>query len=101
MRLRPLIYLSFILVVAPTYAQVADIPDPNLRQAAREALELPDSTAITQQEMLRLITLPAENREITDLDDEIYLTTKSFADVNSDGVVNVLDLVFVAQQFSE
>ncbi len=33
MRLRPLIYLSFILVAAPTYAQVADIPDPNLRQA--------------------------------------------------------------------
>ena len=63
---------------------------------------------------------------LPDLDGEIYLTTKSFADVNrdgkadvldlvqvanglgkstpdpnGDGVVNILDLVFVAQQFSQ
>ena len=63
---------------------------------------------------------------LADLDGEIYLTTKSFADVNGDGevnildliqvtnslgksapdpngdgVVNILDLVFVAQQFSQ
>ncbi len=76
-------------------------PIPISGKLSREALELPDSAAITQQEMLRLITLPAENREITDLDGEIYLTTKNFADVNGDGVVNILDLVFVAQQFSQ
>ena len=64
--------------------------------------------------------------QLPDLDGEIYLTTKSFADVNGDrkvnvldlvkiangfgksdpdpngdGVVNILDLVFVAQQFSQ
>ena len=33
---------------------------------------------------------------LPDLDGEIYLTTKSFADVNGDGAVNVLDLVQVA-----
>ena len=63
---------------------------------------------------------------LADLDGEIYLTSKSFADVNDDGkvnildliqvtnslgksapdpngdgVVNILDLVFVAQQFSQ
>ena len=63
---------------------------------------------------------------LADLDGEIYLTTRSFADVsgdgkvnildlvqvangfgkstpdpNGDGVVNILDLVFVAQQFSQ
>ena len=63
---------------------------------------------------------------LPDLDGEIYLTSKSFADVNgdgkinildliqvanglgksapdpnSDGAVNILDLVFVAQQFSQ
>ena len=63
---------------------------------------------------------------LPDLDGEIYLTTKSFADVNGDGhvdildliqvanslgqsapdpngdgVVNILDLVFVVQQFSQ
>ncbi len=33
---------------------------------------------------------------LPDLDGEIYLTSKSFADVNDDGKVNVLDLVQVA-----
>ena len=33
---------------------------------------------------------------LPDLDGEIYLTSKSFADVNGDGKVNVLDLVQVA-----
>ena len=33
---------------------------------------------------------------LPDLDGEIYIATRSFADVNDDGVVNVLDLVQVA-----
>ena len=33
---------------------------------------------------------------LPDLDGEIYIATRSFADVNGDGVVNVLDLVMVA-----
>ena len=36
-----------------------------------------------------------------DLDGEIYLKSKSSADVNGDGNVNILDLVFAVQQFSE
>ena len=68
MRLRFLIYLSFILVVTPTYAQVVEIHDPNLRQVIREALHLPANAPITQQEMLKLERLDAGgNREITDL----------------------------------
>ena len=71
-------------------------------------------------------TSPSQTHQLPDLDGEIYLTTKSFADVNDDGrinvldlvqvanglgkstpdpngdgVVNILDLVFVAQQFSQ
>ena len=38
---------------------------------------------------------------LPDLDGEIYLTTKSFADVNGDGDVNVLDLVQVANGFGK
>ena len=38
---------------------------------------------------------------LPDLDGEIYLTTKSFADVNSDGHVNILDLVQVANGFGK
>ena len=38
---------------------------------------------------------------LPDLDGEIYLTTKSFADVNGDGAVNILDLVQVANGFGK
>ncbi|RKU14019.1 hypothetical protein C6502_02395 [Candidatus Poribacteria bacterium] len=38
---------------------------------------------------------------IPDLDGEIYLTTRSFADVNADGKVNILDLVQVANGFGK
>ena len=48
-------------------AQVVEIPDPNLRQAIRETLQLPDGVPITQLEMLQLTELEAEQRGITDL----------------------------------
>ena len=38
---------------------------------------------------------------LPDLDGEIYIATRSFADVNRDGVVNVLDLVMVANGFGQ
>ena len=48
-------------------AQVVDIPDPNLKQAIRETLELSDQASITQQEMLRLTRLGAGENQIKDL----------------------------------
>ena len=38
---------------------------------------------------------------LPDLDGEIYIATRSFADVNHDGVVNILDLVIVANGFGQ
>ncbi len=38
---------------------------------------------------------------LPDLDGEIYIATRSFADVNGDGRVNVLDLVQVANGFGK
>ena len=67
MRLRCLIYLFFVLVVASASAQVVEIPDPNLREVIRETLQLPEGVPITQQEMLRLRHIESEDREITDL----------------------------------
>ena len=38
---------------------------------------------------------------LPDLDGEIYIATRSFADVNGDGAVNILDLVMVANGFGK
>ena len=46
---------------------VVEVPDPNLRQAIREALSLPDGVPLTQLEMLRLQRLKAWRRDIKDL----------------------------------
>ena len=56
-----------LLIVQTVPAQVVNIPDSNLRQLVRETLQLPDTTSITQQEMLRLERLSAWDSEITDL----------------------------------
>ena len=58
---------ALLLPHASAQAQVVEIPDPNLESAIRETLELPDSTAITPQEMLRLRELKAAQRGIVDL----------------------------------
>ena len=66
--------LSVTLFISQSHAQTADIPDPNLENAIREALELPDSTATTQQEMLRLEKLTAKHAQIADLTGLQYAT---------------------------
>ena len=50
-----------------TSAQGEWMPDPNLRQAVRESLELPDDVLLTQLEMERLTELDAQDRQITNL----------------------------------
>ena len=72
--LHPLIYLSFILIVAQSHAQLLEIPDPNLKQAILETLNLPDEISLTQQEMLRLKKLSAWHSEIVDLTGLEYAT---------------------------
>ena len=66
---RCLVILAFaaILLIPQASAQVVDIPDPNLRQAVREALDLSDEIALTQAQMLRLKVLEAKYAEIQDL----------------------------------
>ena len=60
--------LLWLIIVTNTFAQTVEIPDPNLREAIREALELPADAPITQQQMLTLENLNAGgNRDITDL----------------------------------
>ena len=46
---------------------IVEVPDPNLKQALREALQLPEGTPITQQGLLQLRRLKASDISITDL----------------------------------
>ena len=63
-----------ILLIPHASAQVVEIPDPNLERAIREELELSSEFPITQQEMLRLSKLHAEQRDITELTGLEYAT---------------------------
>ena len=56
------------------HAQVVEIPDPNLERAIREELGLSSEVPVTQQDMLRLRKLHAEQRDITDLTGLEYAT---------------------------
>ena len=57
-----------------TFAQIVEIPDPNLREAIREELQLPAGQPITQQQMLRLENLDIEQAGINDLTGLEYAT---------------------------
>ena len=72
--LHRIICLLFVLIASFASAQVVDIPDPNLRDAITEKLELPANTPITQQEMLKLTKLIANRKNITDLTGLKYAT---------------------------
>ena len=69
----------FILIVTlfiaqSVSAQVVEIPDPNLRGAIREALDLPDNAAIDQQEMRHLRELTAKEAQIENITGLEYAT---------------------------
>ena len=66
--------LFWLLITSHSFAHVVDIPDPSLREAIREELQLPTKTPITQQDMTKLKNLDIHQREIA------YLTGLEFAD---------------------
>ena len=59
--------VAAVSLIPQASAQVVEIPDPNLRQAITEALELPANTPITQQEILQLMTLDIRGSSIANL----------------------------------
>ncbi len=56
-----------LILTTWVYAQVVHVPDPNLRAALREALDLPPGEPITTEVMLQLTELDLAGRGITDL----------------------------------
>ena len=59
--------VAVVSLIPQASAQVVEIPDPNLERAIQEALELPDGTAITQQEILQLIDFAVLDSSIADI----------------------------------
>ena len=66
--LRKVLFVSLMLVfIGVASGQVVEMPDPNLRQAVRDTLGLPDAVTLTQDEMLGLVRFEAKHAEIRDL----------------------------------
>ena len=59
--------LLFTALSVTAFAQVVDIPDPNLHSAVRESLNMPPGVPLTRAAILGLTKLDAENRGIVDL----------------------------------
>ena len=68
------------------------------RSGTAQTITLPEAAAPVSDRGDNAASL---THQLPDLDGEIYLATKSFADVNDDGVVNILDLVQVANHFGQ
>ena len=77
------VFVVFGIASGVTSAQEEWMPDPNLRQAVREALELPDEIPLTQLLMNQLMKLDVYRKEVTDLtgmEHATNLTWLSFAE---------------------
>ena len=68
------------------------------RSGSVQTITLPESATPVSDRGSNAASIP---HSLPDLDGEIYLKTKNFADVNGDGKVNILDLVQVANGFGK
>ena len=98
------------LFIPQVSAQVVEIPDPNIKKALREELQLSENTPITQQVMLRLTYLDAVDREISDLTGIEYATNLDYLNVGQNqisdirpvaGLINLTGLAVWSNQVSD
>ena len=92
-----LIVGAILVVTRPAFAQIVEIPDPNLRHAVREALTLSDDMLLTQQEMLRLTQLEAPEKHIKDLTGLEHATNLKWIDVHRNNISNLKPLAELTQ----
>ena len=84
--------LMWLLITTNTVAQIVEIPDPNLRQAVRADLQLPDGSPVTQREMLRLDELTAGGLGITDLTGLEFATNLVFLHLEANRITDLTPL---------
>ena len=88
------------LLISQAAAQVVQIPDPNLRKAIREQLQLPAGTPITQQDMEKLEYLDNEKTEkmgIADLTGLEYATNLRSIALNQNEITDLSPLANLIQ----
>ena len=86
---------SLIILIywsSTVFAQVVDIPDPNLRQVIQETLGLPDEIPLTQPDILRLTGLDAKNRQINNLTGLEHATNLTWLDLSGNNINNLKPL---------
>ena len=97
----PIIVLVFQVVV---FAQVVEIPDPNLRKALETTLKINPGQEITKEALAELVSLIAQNSGITDLSGlehctnltGLYLNNNQLTDLNGLANVNLSKLTKLA-----
>ena len=92
--------LLYIVLGSAAFAQVVDIPDPNLRVAVRDALNLPGDAPITQAAMRRLTKLEPRFqgiRGITDLSGLEFATNLGHLDLTMNPISNFTPLANLIQ----
>ncbi len=92
-----LYFLLYITVCSGGLAQVVEIPDPNLRRAVSEALNLPADASITQVDMRRLTSLNAKNRQITELTGLEYATNVTELRLGENPITDISPLAHLTQ----
>ena len=105
MNFRQKITLSLLLYITlclPLFAQVVDIPDPNLRVAIRDALNLATGTPITQADIRQLTKLEARGEQIKDLSGLQHAINITKIDFGENDVSNLSPLAALTQlEFAE
>ena len=89
--------IATTLLISQAAAQIVEIPDPNLRQAIRETLELPPNAPVTQQEMLKLQRLHAPSKGIADLTGLEYATNLQNLSAWANPISNLIPLSNLTQ----
>ena len=89
---RFLVFLLMATLLVPQAAafDVIDIPDPHLKKAIRQTINLPDEIPITRQEMLRLRYLRVKSPELRDLTGLEYAMNLEELSLENTGIVSDL-----------
>ena len=79
------------------YAEVVDIPDPNLRAAVADTLNIPGNVPITQEDMRQLGHLAAYTRGIVDLSGLEAATQLNYLALGKNPIVNLSPLAHLTE----